>query len=202
MNYFYALILGILSILGPCTFIMVPTIINKTKESYFQVIYFFAGIILVFILIGTITSIIGIVFTNSINRYLYFIAGIVTLVSGLKMLGAIKIEYPHLKEPDKTSHSFINGILHGGVILGCIGPQLAAILSFIIAQRNVMNGIFMILFFSLGFILPFFIFGILITDQSIQLRILKHINIVQKTGGILMMGTATYLLYFSFQGFI
>lgn len=202
MNYFYALILGILSILGPCTFIMVPTIVNRTKDSSFQVVYFFAGIILVFIFIGSIASITGIVFTNNINRYLYFIAGIVTLISGLKMLGAVKIEYPHLKEPNKTSHSFIDGILHGGVILGCIGPQLAAILSFIIAQRNVINGIFMTLFFSLGFILPFFIFGILITDQSIQLRILKHIEIIQRTGGVLMMGAATYLLYFALQGFI
>lgn len=202
MNYFYALILGILSILGPCTFIMVPTIVNRTKESSFQVVYFFTGIILVFILIGTIASITGIVFTNNITRYLYFISGIITLISGLKMLGAVKIEYPHFKEPNKTSHSFIDGILHGGVILGCIGPQLAAILSFIIAQRNVMSGMFLILFFSLGFILPFLIFGILITDQSIQLKILKHINIVQKIGGVLMMGAATYLLYFSFQGFI
>lgn len=202
MNYLYALILGILSILGPCTFIMVPTIVNRTKESSFQVISFFAGIILVFILIGMIASITGIIFTNTIARYLYFIAGIITLISGLNILGAIKIEYPHLKEPDKTSHSFIDGILHGGVILGCIGPQLAAILSFIIAQRNVTSGIFMILFFSLGFILPFLIFGILITDTSFQLRFLKHVNIVQKTGGILMMGAATYLLYFSFQGYI
>lgn len=201
MNYFYALILGILSIIGPCTFIMVPVILDKVKNSLFQVIYFFPGILLIFVLLGITASITGIVFTNSINRYLYFIAGIVTLVSGLKMLGAIKIEYPHLKAPNKTSHPFFDGILHGAVILGCIGPQLAAVLSFIIAQKNIFNGIFMILFFGLGFILPFLIFGTIITDQAIQFKIMQYANSIQKTGGVLMMGAATYLLYFSFQGF-
>src|SRR3989344_1045734 len=163
---------------------------------------FILGILLIFILLGIIASITGIVFTNNINRYLYFIAGIVTLVSGLKMLGAIKIVYPHLKEPIKTSHSFFDGILHGAVILGCIGPQLTAILSFIIVQKNIVNGIFMILFFGLGFILPFVIFGTIITDQVIRLKMMQYANVIQKTGGVLMLGAATYLLYFSFRGII
>lgn len=202
MNYLYAIILGILSIIGPCTFIMVPVILDKIRNSFSQVIYFFSGILLIFVLLGIIASVTGIVFTNNVNRYLYFIAGVVTLVSGLKMLGAIKVEYPHFKEPDKTSHVFFDGILHGGVLLGCIGPQLAALLTFIIAQRNMLNGIFMILFFGLGFTLPFFIFGTIVTDQTVQLKVMKYTNSIQKTGGILMMGAATYLLYFSFQGII
>lgn len=202
MNYFYAFILGILSIIGPCTFIMVPVILDKVKHSMSHAVWFFSGILLIFMLLGIAASVTGIVFTNNINRYLYCIAGIVTVVSGLKMLGAIKIEYPHLTEPEKTSHAFFDGILHGAVILGCIGPQLAAILSFIIAQKNIVNGIFMILFFGLGFILPFFIFGTIITDQTIQLRVMKHTNVIQKIGGVLMMGAAAYLLYFSFQGIV
>ncbi len=202
MNYLYAVILGILSIIGPCTFIMVPTILDKIKNSFSQVIYFFSGILLVFVTLGIVASLTGIVFTNNVNRYLYFFAGAVTLVSGLKLMGAVKIEYPHFKEPSKTSHAFYDGLLHGGVILGCIGPQLAALLTFIIAQRNMLNGVFMILFFGLGFLLPFFIFGTIITDQAIQLKVMQHANSIQKTGGVLMMGAATYLLYFSFQGII
>ncbi len=202
MNYLYAVILGVLSIIGPCTFILVPVILDKIRNSFTQVIYFFSGILLIFILLGIVASITGIVFTNSVNRYLYFFAGIVTLISGLKLLGAIKIEYPHFKEPNKTSHAFYDGVLHGGVILGCIGPQLAALLTFIIAQRNMLNGVFMILFFGLGFILPFFIFGTIVTDQSVQFKIMQHANSIQKTGGVLMMGAATYLLYFSMQGII
>ncbi|OGK23456.1 hypothetical protein A3A46_03370 [Candidatus Roizmanbacteria bacterium RIFCSPLOWO2_01_FULL_37_13] len=202
MNYFYVFVLGILSILGPCTFIMVPVILNKIKESISQVVYFFSGILLVFVLLGIMASVTGIVFTSSISRYLYFAAGIVTFISALKMLGAVKIDYPHLEERKKTPRSFFAGILHGGVILGCIGPQLAATLSFIIAQRNLVNGILMTLFFGMGFILPFFIFGILITDPSVQTGIMKHANIIQKVGGALLTGAASYLLYFSVQGLI
>lgn len=202
MNYFYVFVLGILSILGPCTFIMVPVILNKIKESVSEVVQFFSGILFVFILLGITASITGIVFTSNISRYLYFAAGIVTLMAALKMLGAVKIDYPRLEESKKTPRNFLSGILHGGVILGCIGPQLAATLSFIIAQRNIVNGILLTLFFGLGFIFPFLIFGILITDQSIQMRIMRYANSIQKVGGILMMIAASYLLYFSFQGLI
>lgn len=202
MNYLYAFILGILSIVGPCTFIMVPVILNKIKRSLIGVIYFFSGILLVFISLGIIASLTGIVFTNSVNRYLYFITGMVTLISGLGMLGAIKIEYPHLQEPNKNSHAFIDGLLHGGVILGCIGPQLASVLTFIIAQRNIVNGIFMIIFYGIGFITPFFIFGLIITDKVFQLKLMRQMMLIQRIGGILMLATSVYLIYFSLQGYI
>lgn len=202
MNYFYIFILGILSILGPCTFIMIPTIINKIKSSFIQTLYFFFGILLIFILLGITASITGIIFTNNINRYLYFLAGIVSLFSGFNMLGAIKIEYPSIKKINQNTHTFFEGLLHGGVMIGCIGPQLSAALTFIIAQRNFVSGIFMIIFYTLGFILPFFVFGIIITDQSIQVKMMQYVAYLQKIGGFLMLGVSIYLLYFSFQGFI
>jgi len=202
MNYLYAFILGILSIVGPCTFIMVPVILNKIKNSLIEVIYFFSGILFIFISLGIIASLTGVVFTNSINRYLYFIAGFVTLISGLGMLGAIKIEYPHWQEPKKSSHAYIDGLLHGGVILGCIGPQLASLLTFIIAQRNAINGIFMIIFYGIGFITPFFIFGLILTDKVFQFKLMRHMTLVQRIGGVLMLAAAVYLIYFSLQGFI
>jgi len=202
MNYLYAFILGILSIVGPCTFIMVPVILNKIKNSLMEVIYFSSGILLIFISLGIVASLTGIVFTNSINRQLYFIAGIVTLISGLGMLGAIKLELPHLQEPNKHSHAFIDGLLHGGVILGCIGPQLASLLTFIIAQRNLVNGVLMIIFYGIGFISPFFVFSLIITDKVLQFKLMRHMTLVQRIGGILMLAAAVYLIYFSLQGYI
>ena len=202
MNYLYAFILGILSIVGPCTFIMVPVILSKIKKSLIGVIYFFSGMLLVFTSLGIVASLTGIVFTNSVNRYLYFIAGIVTLISELGMLGAIKLERPHIQKPNKHSHTFIDGILYGGVILGCIGPQLASLLTFIIAQRSLVNGILMIIFYGIGFITPFFIFGLIITDKVFQLKLMKHMISIQRVGGLLMMGAATYLIYFSLQGYL
>jgi len=156
----------------------------------------------VFIALGIIASITGFIFTNAFNRYLYFFAGVITLISGLNMIGAVKVEYPHLREIRKSSHSFVDGTLHGGVMLGCIGPQLSSVLSFIVAQRNILNGVLMIVFYGVGFLVPFFVFGLVITDRSFQSKIISHMNGIQKFGGILMMGAATYLIYFSLQGYI
>ncbi len=202
MNYIYAIILGILSIIGPCTFVMIPTILSKVKESFTRVLLFFFGMFSVFIVLGIIASITGFIFTNAINRYLYFFAGVITLISGLNMIGAVKIEYPHLKEIRKNSHSYVDGALHGGVMLGCIGPQLSSVLVFIVAQRNILNGILMIVFYGIGFLVPFFVFGLIITDQTFQSKVANYMNSIQKLGGLLMMGAATYLIYFSLQGYI
>jgi len=202
MNYIYAVILGILSIIGPCTFVMIPTILSKVKESFIHVLLFFFDMFSVFIALGIIASVTGFIFTNAFNRYLYFFAGVITLISGLNMIGAVKVEYPHLREIRKSSHSFVDGTLHGGVMLGCIGPQLSSVLSFIVAQRNILNGVLMIVFYGVGFLVPFFVFGLVITDRSFQSKIISHMNGIQKFGGILMMGAATYLIYFSLQGYI
>jgi len=60
----------------------------------------------------------------------------------------------------------------------------------------------MIVFYGVGFLVPFFVFGLVITDRSFQSKIISHMNGIQKFGGILMMGAATYLIYFSLQGYI
>lgn len=202
MNFLYSFILGILSIIGPCTFVMIPTITHKVKESSKGVLLFLFGMFSVFITLGIIASVTGFIFTIAVSRYLYFFAGTVTFISGLKMLGALRVEYPHLTETKNNHNSFIDGILHGGVMLGCIGPQLSSVLSFIVAQKDVLNGIFMILFYGMGFLTPFFVFGFAFTDHSLQSRLINHIDKIQKIGGILMMGAATYLIYFSLQGYI
>ena len=202
MNYIYAVILGILSIIGPCTFVMIPTILSKVKESFIHVLLFFFDMFSVFIALGIIASVTGFIFTNAFNRYLYFFAGVITLISGLNMIGAVKVEYPHLREIRKSSHSFVDGTLHGGVMLGCIGPQLSSVLSFIVAQRNILNGVLMIVFYGVGFLVPFFVFGLVITDTSFQSKVAHHMKSIQRLGGLLMMGAATYLIYFSLQGYI
>lgn len=201
MNYLYVFILGILSILSPCTFIMIPVILNKIKKSFKEIIYFLLGIILVFVVLGIIASLTGIVFTLAINQYLYLFAGIVTMFSGLGVLGAVKIEYPRMEDNKKSSESFFDGLIHGGATLGCIGPQLAAFLTFIIAQRNVINGILMTVFFAFGFSFPFFLFGMIITDKSVQHKLMNKVVLITRIGGVLMIGAASYLLYFALKGF-
>lgn len=84
----------------------------------------------------------------------------------------------------------------------CTGPQLASILTFIIAQGNLVNGVLMIIFYGIGFIAPFFIFGLIITDKIFQLKLMKHVILIQKIGGVLMMAASVYLIYFSLQGYI
>lgn len=201
MNYLYAFILGTLSIISPCTFIMVPVILNKIEKSFADIIYFLFGVIFVFMILGVVASLTGVVFTLAINQYLYLFAGIVTMISGLGVLGAIKIEYPKIEDDRQFTGSFFDGLLHGGATLGCIGPQLAAFLTFIIVQRNLVNGLLMTISFALGFSFPFFLFGMIITDKSVQRKLMGKVLLITRTGGILMIGAACYLLYFALKGF-
>lgn len=202
LSFVYAFSLGILSIASPCTFVMVPVILGKMRASTIEMLQFFSGVLFIFSFLGLVASLTGNIFTNALNRYIYLVAGMITLISGFTMLGAIRIEYPSLSLKFHKANSFLSGLIYGGAILGCIGPLLAAVLSFIVAAGNFAIGIFIMIFFSLGFLTPFIIFSVIVKDREVQKKIIQHSVLFQKIGGILMLSASVYLFYFGLRGLI
>ena len=58
------------------------------------------------------------------------------------------------------------------------------------------------LFFSMGFILPFMLFGFIITEKTIRRKVLEHTKYIQPIGGTLLLGVSIYLFYFAVRGFL
>ena len=56
--------------------------------------------------------------------------------------------------------------------------------------------------FSLGFITPFVLCGLVITDKNVCEKITKYSLTIRKVGGVLLLLVSAYLLFVSFKGIL
>ena len=199
---FYAYVLGLLSILSPCTFIIVPVMTSDLNTKLKKILGFLGGITITFGVLGILSALTGKLLTNFMGPYLYLFAGAITLVSGLNMLNIIDLHLPSLSSDIKTENSFFMGLVYGGVALSCVGPLMASVLVFITTKANVFYGFLMMYIFSLGFITPFILSAYLITDEKISLKLMKHSMTIRKIGGVMLLLVSAYLLFVAFKGII
>lgn len=199
---FYAYALGLLSILSPCTFIIVPVMVSDLNTKLKKVLSFLGGITVTFAVLGILSALTGKLLTNFIGPYLYLFAGVVTLTAGLNMLNVIDLHLPQLFTKVKTKNNFLMGLLYGGVALSCVGPLIAAVMVYIVAKASVLYGFIMMFIFSLGFITPFVLCAFLITDKKICKKLMKHSPAIRKLGGVLLLLVSAYLLFVALRGMI
>lgn len=202
IEFIYAYVLGLLSIMSPCTFIIIPIMTSDLNAKLRKIFCFLGGITVTFGVLGILSAVTGRLLTNFIGPYLYLFAGIVTLTAGLNMLNIIDLHLPVPLTNVKTKNNFLMGIIYGGVALSCIGPLIASVLVYITAKASVLYGFTMMYLFSLGFITPFILFGFLITDSNISRKLMRYSSIIRKFGGALLLFVSAYLLFVAFRGII
>lgn len=202
LELLYAYILGVLSIISPCTFIIVPVMTAEINTKLQKILRFLIGITITFTFLGVLSAITGKLLTNFLGPWLYLFAALITLIAGLDMLNLIKLRISNLFRARKGTNTFILGLIYGGVALSCIGPLLSVILVYIVTKANIFYGFIMMLIYSLGFITPFILFGMLITDKEIIKKIIKHSLVIRKIGGVLLILVAGYLFYMASRGLI
>ncbi len=196
----YAYVLGLLSILSPCTLIIVPMMTSDLNAKLGRVLKFLAGIIVTFVVLGILSALTGKLLTNFFGPYLYLFAGAITLLAGLDRLNIIVLRLPSLFAGIRTRNTFLMGLVYGGVALSCVGPLLASVLAYITAKASVFYGFSMMFLFSLGFITPFVLFGFLIADQEISKKLIRHSLLVRKMGGLLLLLVSAYLWFIALRG--
>ncbi len=77
----------------------------------------------------------------------------------------------------------------------CIGPILGSILALASTEENISRGIIMLSFYSLGLAIPFILSGFLIQKFLLfSKNFKKNINIVLKSGGIILLLTGVLII--------
>jgi cytochrome c-type biogenesis protein len=214
---------GLLSFFSPCVLPLLPlymgylsggtqskdekgnTIYNR-KVVLLNTIFFVLGISVAFILLGlTVSSVIGILADHKL--WIYFIGGIFILIMGLFQVGVINPkllnkEFRLFKIPTTLVNSpilaFGLGLFFSFAWTPCVGPILSSVLMLVGTADTFVSGIFYILCYTLGFIIPFLIVGIFTTSILNWLKekmfIVKYTKII---GGIILILVACYLLFAS-----
>ena len=209
---FIALGAGLISFLSPCVLPLIPgyisfisgqslnELVESKKVNLIPLVLFSLGFSFVFISFGAAASALGKILLQNSN-YLRIVAGTIIVIFSLQLLGIINIGFLNYEKKYYTKKStkplfvLVVGMAFGFGWTPCIGPILGSILALASTEENISRGILLLSFYSLGLAIPFILSGFLIQKLLLfSKNFKKNINIVLKSGGIILLITGVLIL--------
>ena len=209
---FIALGAGLISFLSPCVLPLIPgyisyisgsslnELLEKKNVNLIPIILFTFGFSIVFIIFGAASTFLGQVLLQ--NSYeLRIAAGLVIILFSLQIIGIINLKFLNYEKRIQTNS---NNRFYSPILIGmafafgwtpCIGPILGSILVLAAIEESVNRGILLLIFYSFGLAVPFVLSGYLIQKFLIfSKNFKKNINLVSKSGGIILLITGILIL--------
>ncbi len=200
MQYLISFLEGIITFISPCLLPMLPIYISyfggggarTIKKTLTGASGFVLGFTLVFMTMGALAGSLGALLT----RYTFWvnlIGGCIVILFGLSYMGLFRLNLFHgMKGTVKTGElGFFSAFLFGIVFsLGwtpCVGAFLGSALMLASQRGHVLEGMGMLLCYSLGLGIPFLLSAVLIDRLKTAFGWIKsHYDLVNKIcGGLL-----------------
>lgn len=212
VTYIGAFIAGLLSFLSPCVFPLIPSYITYItglsfadlqaehpshiirQKSILHSLSFIAGFTVVFVLLGASATYIGSVLQENAT-IIRKTGGVLLVILGIHVTGILPLKFLLGEKRVSIKHkpagyvgSFLVGIAFAAGWTPCIGPILAAILAVAATQDSVYHGILLLLLYSMGLGVPFFLSALAMHRFLIVFnRFKKYIHIFEVFTGILLI---------------
>lgn len=224
VSIFVALSAGVISFLSPCILPLIPSYIAfitgisieelSLEESLRQVrkkviansLMFILGFSLVFIALGASATFLGKFLFRNI-RWFEIIGGTLVILFGIHFTGIFRLRFldrekkVHLKKkPLGYLGTCLVGIAFGAGWTPCVGPILGSILTMAATTQNILKGIVLLAFYSIGIGVPFFLSGLIIHRFFEYFKaIRKYFKVITVAGGVLLIIVGILLIsgYFS-----
>lgn len=202
MQYVLSFLEGIITFISPCILPMIPVYITyfangeeNKKKSVTNALGFVLGFTIVFVALGAFAGFLGgllIKYEAVVN----ILTGLVVVIFGLNFMGVLKIGFLNKTkkaEVEVKSTGFGGSVLFGIVFsIGwtpCVGAFLGSALMLASQQGTALQGIFMLVLYSVGLGIPFVLSAVLIDRLKSIFDAIKRnyrtINIV--SGGLLVV---------------
>lgn len=201
---------GIITFISPCLLPMIPIYLsyfaggdvadNKTKTIK-NAFGFVIGFTIVFVLLGAFASSIGI-FLKQYSRIIEIIFGIIIIIFGINFTGLINIKFLNRANSMKVETrdlNFIKSVLFGIIFsvtwTPCVGTFLGSALMLAATSQHVIEGIFMLLCYSIGLAIPFLVAAVLINKLKTTFDFIKkHYKVINIICGIFLIGIGILML--------
>lgn len=202
MQYFISFLEGIITFISPCILPMIPLYITyfangeeNKKKTVINALGFVLGFTIVFVCLGAFAGILG-GFLVKYHTLVNIVTGLVVVVFGLNFMGVLRIGLLNrTKKADLEikSTGFGSSILFGVVFsvgwTPCVGAFLGSALMLASQQGTVIQGIIMLILYSVGLGIPFVLSAFLIDRLKSLFDAIKRnyrtINII--SGGLLVV---------------
>lgn len=201
MQYFISFLEGIITFISPCLLPMLPIYVSyfagggerSTKRTMGNSLGFIFGFTLVFMAMGALAGTIG-GFLISHQKLVNLILGGIVVCFGLNYLGILKMNlFRGSQISINTSNlGFGSSLLFGMVFsLGwtpCVGAFLGSALILASQQGTMLTGLLMLLCYSLGLGIPFFISALLVDRLKSTFGWIKsHYKLINTVSGVLLI---------------
>lgn len=200
MQYFISFLEGVITFVSPCLLPMLPIYIsyfaggsNNTKKTIKNTLGFILGFTVLFVCMGALAGSFGRLL-KEYSTIVNIITGFIVICFGLNFLGVLKFNlFKGTKTTNTQNLGFFSSVLFGIVFsIGwtpCVGAFLGSALMLATSQGSIVQGVIMLLLYSLGLGIPFFISSILIDKLKGAFDFIKkHYNVINKiSGGLLVV---------------
>ncbi len=209
-----ALVAGILTSVTPCSLSTIPLVVgyvggtevsqNNPRKAFLISLTFAGGMAITFTILGTIASIAGKLIGSS-SRWWYMFLGILMVLMAFQTWEIFHIiPSTYLQGKNKRKGylgAFITGLLGGVFSSPCATPVLVALLTIVAGKGNLLWGIVLLLFYSIGH-------GFLVVITGTSIGFVKKLNKSNKMGvlativkvvlGLLILLVGLYMFWLAF----
>ena len=202
MQYLIAFLEGVITFISPCLLPMLPIYISyfagggerSTGKTVKAALGFVTGFTVVFLLLGALAGTVGSLlreYQTAVN----IVTGLIVLFFGLNYLGIFRLNLFRGSRwtVDTGNMGFFSAILFGMVFsvgwTPCVGAFLGSALMLASQQAHVVEGIVMLLSYSLGLGIPFLLSAVLIDYMKTAFDWIKqNYKIINSlSGGLLVL---------------
>lgn len=208
MQYIIAFLEGIITFISPCLLPMLPIYISyfagggarSTGKTLQNVLGFVTGFTLIFMALGALAGTVG-SFLREYQTAVNIVSGLIVVIFGLHFLGVLKLNlFRGAQGTVKTDNmGFFSALLFGMVFsvgwTPCVGAFLGSALMMASQQGHVLQGILMLLSYSLGLGIPFVVSAVLIDYLKTAFNwIKKNYGIINTVSGIALVTVGVLMI--------
>lgn len=201
MQYMISFFEGIITFISPCLLPMLPIYISyfagggerNTKKSLTNAIGFVLGFTILFVAMGGLAGTVGSFFVEH-QTVVNIVTGLIVIFFGLNFLGVFQINLfkGNRKNANVSNMGFLSALVFGMVFsIGwtpCVGAFLGSALVMASQQGHMIEGMLMLLAYSLGLGIPFIISAILIDELKSAFQWIKtHYSVINTICGALLV---------------
>ena len=200
MQYLISFFEGILTFISPCLLPMLPVYISyfaggeqNSKKTLRNALGFILGFTLLFTAMGALAGTLG-SFLRKYQTAVNIVSGLIVVFFGLNFMGIIKLNlFQGSARLQSGELGFGSSVLFGIVFsvgwTPCVGAFLGSALMLASQQGHVLEGTLMLLTYSLGLGIPFFLSAILLDQLKGAFNFIKrHYALVNRIcGGLLVL---------------
>ena len=201
MQYVISFLEGIITFISPCLLPMLPVYISyfagggqrRTRKTLTSALGFVLGFTLVFMAMGALAGTLG-GFLRRYQTWVNVISGLVVIVFGLSFLGVIRLDFFRggSRQVNTREMGFFSAVLFGLVFslswTPCVGAFLGSALMLASQQGHVLQGMGMLLSYSLGLGIPFLLSAVLIDYLKSAFDWIKgHYMLINRISGSILI---------------